>query len=368
MFLCLSSFLSPIYGFDILRALALPRGGLLQFRYADKWLSDETREWAQGVLASGNERPATTDRRAECLIAYIDQQDKSKLPVVVPCRTARIERILKIGTTWAFEMSVEDFAIAENRQEFNDTLRTKHAASVPNWENDKIVGKYWFSLTALDHVRHDAKIETFEQIVKQLAVFPDFKEIGLYYHISGVRQVATTTFLALKDGRYELKPNTTFEILLYHFHPTDPVSDRLELKSSTDAAAVAQRAQLAFSSRYDITRVRFRTANPAPVLGALRASFRGDAPANEGALTFYRTLKGRPDQLWDLDLPVSVRSDLRGPFVTGLGIAVSLIAPQLILAFSNEKLEKNGYLIPAVIAVVVFNAIVGMLTAFGLKR
>jgi hypothetical protein len=79
-FICLSSGASPRYREDITRALALPVGTVLQFRYDKAYLTQAVRIAVEQGTAAG--QPA--------IIVYIDQSVQGQAPSYVPCRYARI--------------------------------------------------------------------------------------------------------------------------------------------------------------------------------------------------------------------------------------------------------------------------------------
>lgn len=111
MFICLSSGASPRYRQDILRAIAMPKGSQLQFRYDSSLLASGIRNSIGEISKMGG----------TCLIAYIDQSDQSKEPELIPCRFAQLSDVKAHGTTVSLTFIVEDFACAANIPEFNVT-------------------------------------------------------------------------------------------------------------------------------------------------------------------------------------------------------------------------------------------------------
>src|SRR5690348_6327914 len=100
MYLCMSSGTNPRYRQDVLRALAMPPGADLQFRYRLRWLSPNTQA-ALGTI--GNAKP-------RALIAYIDQSDPDRTPHLVPCRFARIIDATRHGSTVSLVLRLEGYA------------------------------------------------------------------------------------------------------------------------------------------------------------------------------------------------------------------------------------------------------------------
>ncbi len=137
MFVCLSSGASPRYRQDILRALAMPKGTRLQFRYDLRWV-------APAIL---DRLSAGSGNGTQCLIAYIDQQDKTKIPELVPCRLAKLSDAQTLGTTVSLGLVLDNLAYAEDLGTFNNEVKTASAGTLPAWQPDgKIRGSYWLVL------------------------------------------------------------------------------------------------------------------------------------------------------------------------------------------------------------------------------
>jgi hypothetical protein len=68
-FICFSSGAQRQYRDDIIRAMAMPAGCELTFRYRHKYLSRAVQDYLQGGKVSGTD---------EVLICYLDQSDRSR--------------------------------------------------------------------------------------------------------------------------------------------------------------------------------------------------------------------------------------------------------------------------------------------------
>src|SRR6266478_8670615 len=178
MFLCLSSGASPRYRQDVLRALSMPHGSLLQFRYHRNWI-------AKGILQSPQ---FSRDRESLALIAYIDQSDPKKTPELVPCRFASIVEAKVHGTTVSLLLELKEFALAADLAGFNKELQATSAGSLPAWQADgKLKGEYWLELAPnpATSIRSE-KLEDWESIVAQLVQRADFKDETCFYAVQGI--------------------------------------------------------------------------------------------------------------------------------------------------------------------------------------
>lgn len=89
MFICLSSGARPRYRQDIIRAIAMPRGSRLQFRYRLELVAERVKQRIKD----------RTYKNTKALIAYLDQQDRTKVPELIPCRFGRIVHAQIHGST-----------------------------------------------------------------------------------------------------------------------------------------------------------------------------------------------------------------------------------------------------------------------------
>lgn len=90
MYVCLSSGARPRYRRDIIRALAMPAGTWIQFRYAREWVSPAI----LADLADSKKRKALPGKGV--LISYVDQTDPQRDPELLPCRMASLVDVVPL--------------------------------------------------------------------------------------------------------------------------------------------------------------------------------------------------------------------------------------------------------------------------------
>ena len=163
--LALSSGARKRYREDILRVMAQPNGALIDFRYLEKWVSDEIVE-SRGSLASVPEF---------AVLAYL--QTKPDIQIV-PIRAAKVESIEIFANLWIFRFELLDFikpsfpekafqrelealGISLPYHDPNyDSVQGKFCLKAPNPEalvKTNSVGEDWLSLANLLSKKDDFK-------------------------------------------------------------------------------------------------------------------------------------------------------------------------------------------------------------------
>lgn len=97
--LCLSSGIRPRYREDVLRAVSMPKGSRLRFRYLAELVPDELRTQLSKNVLSG----------AEVVIAYLARYDASVQPTAVPVRGAKLCSSKVAGQMVLLDFELEDF-------------------------------------------------------------------------------------------------------------------------------------------------------------------------------------------------------------------------------------------------------------------
>lgn len=114
LFFCLSSGDNHRYLEDVIRALAMPAGTELQFRYAEWWLDASTIEKVDANTICGE----------QAIIAYIDQSHSGITPKIVPCRLAVISHVESVGTTKCVTLKLTKFAFPKEIELFQKNIRS----------------------------------------------------------------------------------------------------------------------------------------------------------------------------------------------------------------------------------------------------
>ena len=259
MHLCLSSGHRPRYRRDIVRTLAMPAGSWIQFRYAVKWIAPTI----ASQLDDRNQRKKL--RGTRILIAYVDQADLSADPEIVPCRYAKLVDVVRLGHTSSLQLELGAFAHAEDLAQVNEALRAKAADHLPRRVAGEVEGCYWVEMddqvAGLTDSRDPRGVDL---VVGQLAPRSDFREDRFFYTVADLVDLGNDKVVVAKDNLCKLRPSRTYDLEIYHYHPTvgDPDSF-LSVTTSADSVSFAMTPEIVLDSKYDLKRVRLRTAPPA---------------------------------------------------------------------------------------------------------
>jgi hypothetical protein len=392
MQICLSSGSSEQYRRDILRALALPTGAVLQFRYQDKYVDDRILR----VLERGS------SPNSDVLIAYIDQSDPSsaKEPQLLPCRFATLKSANRYGRALVLSLELRDFcrtgAKASPASQVPDALeagadafnRSLVGTARPVWVDGKASGKYWFEIPDSDAISRSKDLTDFEDTVRQLVSHTEFASEPLFYHINAVRSIsgrpagereashsnwrARPQVVQPQNGEFLLEANRNYEFEVFHFHPTRADDSRLLFQSGTPSLAITGNSILYFSSRYDLKRVVFRVSNPPSSPGEFPVLNAEDPSATELTGSIVSVFRMKPsskfdDKEWDFDLPVRIKPDLGSVMTYGTVLGVALAAPSAATLLATGRGDLFSRLL-GVGFIVLAGIGLGIFAALGLRK
>jgi hypothetical protein len=302
--LLLSSGARPRYRDDILRALALPQGLDLQFRYDRELVADALVEQArQGRLVGQTG-----------VICY-GWVSAGAPPRLVPCRSVHVTSASLVGSSCVLILRVGGFVAGLTDTELRARLAPAESALLPIWHpvdggDDRLIGKFVLETTAdlRSFVTHD--LTSFEQIATTLSRFTDFQQRGLAFFtvraIFRVRDPATTGATipigietrrnaSPVNGRYRLQSGASYDAEIYTFAArrggTDAgtklhvTSDKRELEFPLESVRV-------LDSRYDLQRFRIATQQQITAIFAvlriyLKGEDDGDTPRADILLPRY---------------------------------------------------------------------------------
>lgn len=349
MFICLSSGYRPRYLRDIARALALPYGSWLAFRYERQWIP----EGLQRELESKKQREKL--RGSEILIAYVDQSSDGRPIEVVPCRYARLVDVASVGQTASLQLEIRDFAHAEDLGAFNKHLRETYPMLLPRRKDDGgFEGAYWFQVSAAPGVTHSDDDAIWERIIAQLASRPDFAQERFFYSVLGIIEIGREKARRPRKNLVRLRPSRDYELRLYHYYPSDN-DGQAQLQASVAGASLEFTAtpEVLLDSRYDLKRIPFRTGAP--------------VPGQRGVLTLRRRRPSDDEWEWDLDVGLRIAAAWLRQTIFGLLVAVGLAVPPIVAAYQNSSLSNHAQRVITVVSVIASVA-VAVAAAFGLRR
>jgi hypothetical protein len=350
MYVCLSSGALPRYREDILRALAMPAGSHLQFRYHVDIVASAIREpLKQGAQIRGN-----------CLIAALTFSDLERCSKIIPCRAAEIVAAQAHGSTYSLTMELGDFSYADGLDSFNKTIR-RHLPTLGDWDGEQLPhGDLWsYTDQLIEGRRESLELELWENIVSQLVLTKSFATESLFYCVKSIHRLDNRAVVRPEHGRFTIPSGKVHEIEIYHSSPLKAPSGLFHIQSTPELQLISS-SDLVLDSNYDLKRIRFsagRYQRERIGILALYHDFGAD-----GA-----TEKRRRD--WHFDLTFRIR----GSFWYTLGLAslvgLLLTLPQMLAAvqFSKPPLSLTQVAAYFILSLLL-NSLAAAFVAFRLRR
>lgn len=351
MFICLSSGARPRYRQDIIRAIAMPQGSRLQFRYRLDLVAERVKQRIKGG----------TYKNIRVLIAYLDQQDRAKAPELVPCRFGRVVHAQIHGSTTSLVFVLEEFAYAENIEAFNNQARSVSGDILParrSPEDKYAEGAFWLEVgdEILGNVISTRDLGDWERIVCQLAQRKDFESENCFYMIEGFYEVEDEGKVNMKRGVYHMKPSREYEVRIYHFLPkTAQRTVSLRIGISRPSISFTTNCIQTIDSEYDMKRVRFKTGRP--VL------------SEKSVLSVFRTNGNDSNKIETMDFDIQLQTSGTWilKLVIGIVIGILLAAPHATAALGNNQLSDKMKGIIVLVSVIT-GVFAGVIATFGLKK
>jgi hypothetical protein len=310
--LLLSSGARPRYLEDIVRALALPQAGTIQFRYEEDIVSPHV----QDLINKGR---VTGER---CYLTYLDNRDKARTPQIVPVREAIIIEARKFGSSYIFSMTAERYVRTGELSKWVKQLESNVQDTLPCWATPQATEPSGFWVNSLTSpiaedllIPHDPNnrthLEYFEQTVRTLRNHSDFDDSSrrLFFNVIRIADLDGTTMLFDKDhaNQWALNPGINYRIELYHYFPeegTHAVRPQFWIVTSVEGPGLKllRGAILRIDSEYDWKTVEFitnsNTRDTANAITIYRSTDVADPKATSADLTFDVVVKA--NKLWNI--------------------------------------------------------------------
>jgi hypothetical protein len=268
MLLFLSSGARTRYREDIVRTLALPPGGRLQFRY-DLSIVDET------VL---NDTKSRKLHGQGALVCYLWSRIEGAAMEFVPCRAVEVTAAEIVGSSFVVVFKVGDYALLVDKSDFASSIEDESRAKLPRWEREgskyKLRGLFAIALKREPKIDFVANLDAFETIVKALCNFSDFSvdTQQFFFVILGVARVTLNsvgqevfqTVPMSQSGSYHLVSGEEYELKTYVFapeaSPTATIKETaIHIQSENKLVEFPRAKSREIDSEYDIKRFRFLT-------------------------------------------------------------------------------------------------------------
>jgi hypothetical protein len=321
MFLLLSSCATKRYRDDILRCLAAPTGTQIQFRYREKIVGESVKRALDKVRGS---------KGVVCNVDIDVKLDATGIHPLTPVRSVTIDRAWLTGSTISINMTMGDFAYAEDTVSFTTQISQQAGGQTPaNARADSEAGGLWFFRVPdqPDTLRLHGDIGTFELITEQLGGISHFKEEPFFWTVLGLRRGSAD--LLEDTGRTDPWPDRidfdrTYTLLVYVFRPIDtawPNSIGQLILTSELTLTSVNSPNIVVDSPYDLKRWSFKVQRPGLAFRDSSWLRIGQETARENDLkgpggredlsleTINRELRRRLNGSleWEIDLPLRFR-------------------------------------------------------------
>ena len=351
--LCLSSGLAPQYRLDILRLLALPRGGSIQFRYGATILPDSLRLPLSKNAIIG----------AKVLLAYVDcsapaRRSDGTCPIT-PCRHASLVSSKTIGTKVFLELRLDEFAPCSDLESFQKSV----SGNRPHWDAadaGSLVGHWCLeSSVSQQACSRSAEISAWEGIVTELNKVETFRDEPLFFAVEGLSTRKSTTHLHPEEAEYRLESERDYELKIYHFHPKgDEIAmDRgtavIKVEVSEPYIKPVTSPAMPIDSPYDLKTFRFRTQTATmPGYGSI-------------VIRIDDRITGKPiESQPELYIPVRLAPSFLRPLLLAAILGILLAAQQL----ATISITKGAISLGTVVWVAVLGLLTGGVAVYGLKK
>jgi hypothetical protein len=354
----LSSGLRTQYREDMIRALAMPEGATLRFRYRHEHLPES--------ISAAAGRNALCGRHVVLTFAA-NANRRSEEPAPIPCRFAQITESRDAGRYAVLNLELRSYAFARDLKAF----RAKFSEEFPRWSSEPkledrcLEGLFAHEVLDIEKVceaRTDN--ESWQEIASQLKQTDDFQQEPFFYRVEKLYDLTRDRCVRLDHGAYSLKPGRRYEFRLLHY---DPSREDVPLKTVQESLWLIVENQgrglerltsglLAIDSPYDEKRVQFKSrglsSSERGLVGFYRIKVPSNHPSVDGAVR-------------DFELQVNVG----GRFWTTVGVAGLiglLLAGQQWLTVKSTKgawPELDMGLLQLLIA-----SIAALVAAFGLRK
>ena len=303
MLLFLSSGARNRYREDIVRSLALPEGGFLQFRYelaiVDQRILDSVKS---GQLLN-----------RDVIVCYVSTLPEGVPTDFVPCRFARITSAEIVGSSFVVRFQVAGYPQLGKNMKFISLLSQEDQRKLPQWERAegeeklKLNGLFSISLTGPPTLTSSRELDAFESIVKRLHKFPDFSgdrscqffsvmDVSLVKRDARGLEVYDRQLLSL-HGSFVIKSGAEYEMKVYvfapDFGPAAAVNETsIRIESENKLLEFPQGKVQEIDSEYDIKRFRFVTEKAVYPFSAALTLFIGPVDARSCDITIPAVFEG----------------------------------------------------------------------------
>ncbi|WP_340316168.1 hypothetical protein [Rhizorhabdus argentea] len=222
MIVLLSSDFRPRYSDDIIRILALPRGGQLQLRYGASLLT----AGVQGCV------PREQLAGEAALICFVADANASTPFALVPVRFVTIIRAEKVGTSYIFTVAADAFVTALTDAEIRAAASSTDQQRLPAPPGASPTAGEIFAFGGTEAWREhkSLSLDTFEATAERLAAHTTFNAAkSAFFTVVRVSEVRARSWFGtwpqprrLNQGAFDLRAGKRYECEVYCLRLYEP--------------------------------------------------------------------------------------------------------------------------------------------------
>lgn len=358
--------------------MAVPTGYHIQFRYRESLVSDDALKAIAAGQFSGQ----------MALILFVDRVGEL---CAIPCRSALVVDARHVGSVVVLTLSPSSYAHTADPDELTRLLVEEAQATGAVYpirtrieEGDRgVAGSFCFRVrsysqlapTRANILTINSDVRTWEHTVAQLATRSGFEDVPTFIRIQDLSPAVD-----LRNGSASLKAGTRYELRVQHYHPGEQElqGGKLRLEASNSWVSFTDPTKV-IDSPYDEKLIRFRTGNPSEAEGGIIAFFQTGRSAevmpakgtsseiDDGSVAgpgeAGSDLPQNPenDEKWLVDLPYEVQPNRRLMLIQAALLGISLAAPHLVRAFTDDKLGLT-------ITALVTSCVAAWIAVFNLRK
>lgn len=251
----------PRYADDIVRVLALPIGGQMQFRYARNWIA------ASVVGRIPGEQLA--DERI--LICFLAGDGKSRKFEIVPIRFARLIRAELVGTSCVFVFEAGPFVSELDDADVRAAVDSATRSKLPGLSSASAALFAFECGLQAPYFERTPNLQAFESAVSRVSAHPPFSAPDtIFFTLFRLSLLRRFSWFGtwpkprlpsrLNMGSYILPSGRRYECEVYCLRPNDPPAGAAPSKSELSAEAeddeltFVSATQRDLDSKYDVKR------------------------------------------------------------------------------------------------------------------
>jgi hypothetical protein len=358
MIVLLSSDSRPRYSDDIIRILAMPRGGQVQLRYGAALLSGDVQKHVAREHLAGE----------AALVCFVAGSNAPMPFALVPVRFVTIIRAEKVGTSYIFTVAADAFVTGLADLDIRATASTTDQQRLPAPSGAAPIDAaiFAFSTPQAWRTHRSLSLDTFEATVERLAMHTTFNTPrSAFFTVARISEVRARSWfgtwpqpLAVNQGAFDLKAGKRYLCEVYCLRLYEPSkTDLTKQGSKVDLnTTISTSPNLALGAQANDIWVQFCSAKRNIIdsrydVKSFLFEAEPDVLRRVSGIRLFLTEgldESSADYQQDITLPLIFRGSIGWAAIRAILIGIATAGPSMIAINAAGKL--NGGAVAAVIA------------------